>query len=174
MRRLCRLSLYHFTESSYRLSLYHFTESSGGWMNNERWLICLRDLALTRPSDERTNGRMDGRTDGRTYGRTDGRTYWRTDVQTDGRTDGRSDKWLTRRSICFSAHQESSGFVEAPPTAGRRRFRIWKRRRSRGEGRCPASAACPTAASREFAYLNKVHKTHEYHVWPCFILGTFI
>lgn len=47
----------------------------------------------------------------------------------------------------------SSGCGAAPPTAGRPQCQRWKRRRSRGGGRFPALAGCPTEGSRESAYL---------------------
>lgn len=48
----------------------------------------------------------------------------------------------------------SSGCAEAPPTAGLPRCRRWKRQRSRGGGRFPTWAACPTAESPGSAYLS--------------------
>lgn len=47
----------------------------------------------------------------------------------------------------------NSGCGVAPPTAGHPQCQRWKRQRSRGGGRFPAWAGCPTEGSPESAYL---------------------
>lgn len=63
----------------------------------------------------------------------------------------RSRRWLT----VWSSPRGSSGFSAAPPTAALLWCRRWRRRKSRGEGRYPAWAACRAAGSPGYACLER-------------------